>query len=82
MSTHGPVTIGEGCIVSERAMVGVTSRAENTDGGHGPCHTNLARDVVLEPTAVVEAGASIGAGGMLEVGSRIGARAVLGTVCL
>ena len=76
VSTHGPVTVGEGCIVSERGVVGAAPPEATAD----LAATTLGRDVVLEPAAVVEAGAQVGEGSMLEAGSRVGAGAVLGKV--
>ena len=76
VSTHGPVTVGEGCVVSERAIVGVAP----PEAGAEVAATVLRRDVVLEPAAVVEAGAQVGEGSVLEAGSRVGAGAVLGKV--
>ena len=74
-STHGPVTIGEGCIVSEKTSIGFLSPTEED----GPLGMILENDVVVEPAAVVE-GRTIGQGTTLEAGSKVCAGAVIGKV--
>ena len=82
-STYGPVTIDEGCIVSEKALIGLTSAAEtdsnNSNSEPPTVGVVLEPDVVVEPAAVVE-GSKIGQGSTLEAGSRVGAGAILGQV--
>lgn len=94
VSTHGPVTIGEGCIVSEKASVGLLNPpsplvttcadasanvAEQAKDGDETPGVVLEKDVVLEPAAVVEA-ERVCEGTVLEAGSKVGAGAILGKV--
>ena len=74
-STYGPVTLGEGCIISEKTTIGLLSPTEE----ERPAGTVLEKDVVVEPTVVVE-GRTIGQGTTLEAGSKVGAGAVMGKV--
>ena len=75
-STYGSVTVGERCIVHEKASIGISSTTETKDPG-----VKLAEDVVVEATAVVEA-TEVGKGTVVEVGARVGIGAVVGQVRL
>ncbi|MCJ1246170.1 hypothetical protein MMC30_003375 [Trapelia coarctata] len=77
-STYGPVTIGDGCIVWERASIGLLSEVEDEEGiiSEG---VELGKNVTVEAGAIVEA-QSIGEGTVIEVGARIGKGSVLGKV--
>lgn len=73
-SVHGPLTIGNACIVSERAHVGLQSQSQDQPEG-----VELEDSVVVEINAVVEA-AKVGLGSVIEVGAVIGKGAILGKV--
>ena len=82
-SGTAPVVVGEGCIVFEKAVVGVgwlqdgfTARGESRADG-----VVLGRNVVVETGAVVEA-AEVGEGTVVEAGARLGAGVVVGKVCI
>ncbi|KAJ4351086.1 hypothetical protein N0V95_004133 [Ascochyta clinopodiicola] len=89
-STGSVVMVGEGCVVFERARVGVaeveTGRPElsrrtsgMSAGGRGD-GVVLGRNVVVETNAVVEA-AEVGEGSVVEVGAVVGRGAVVGKYC-
>ena len=84
VTTNGAMSIGEGCIISERAIVGAMpaegSNILPTKEGEGPREVLLGSDVLLEPAAVVEVGSTVGEGSTLEAGSRVCAGAELGKV--
>ncbi|KAI4095948.1 MAG: hypothetical protein LQ344_001329 [Seirophora lacunosa] len=79
-TTHCAVTIGESCIVSEKAVVGsVSSTAEPPSQGDEIQLKQeekekeeevimLGNHVVLESKSIVEAGARVGAGTVVEIG--------------
>lgn len=73
-SSHGPITIGEGCIIGERANLGLQDK-EPDDGGKG---------VVVGSGVVIESGArvlgSIGDGSVVEVGAEVKMGSVVGKV--
>ena len=77
-STYGPVTIGEGCILWERASIGLLSEVEDEEGiiSEG---VELGKNVTVEAGAVVEA-QSIGEGTVIESGATVGKGSVLGKV--
>jgi dynactin-6 len=68
ISTNGPVTIGDGCIIWEKGVV----------GGAGP--VSLGKNVVVETCAAVEGG-TLGDGCCIEAFGKVGADAVLGRGC-
>ncbi|CAF9939902.1 MAG: hypothetical protein ALECFALPRED_008371 [Alectoria fallacina] len=74
-STYGPVGVGEGCIISERASIGLLSPPRNEREAEG---VTISRGVLIESCAVVE-GASIGAYTIIEAGAKIGKGAVVGS---
>lgn len=80
-TTHGPLTIGENCIISEKAFVGLSSahddeqQQQQQDEG-----VTLENFVVIEPKAVAEA-ARIGEGTVVDVGAKVGKGSVIGKVC-
>ncbi len=76
-SAHGLVSIGEGTIISERAIL--SSPSINTSDTP-PTSLTLGPGVVIESGATVEA-ASIGAYSVIEVGAKIGKGAVIGEHC-
>ncbi|KAI4156233.1 MAG: hypothetical protein LQ340_000427 [Diploschistes diacapsis] len=81
-SAHGPVSVGQGCIISEKAVVGLSSpnvAAPGTDAGAASAGVVLENDVVVEPAAAVE-GRRVGEGSTLEAGSKVCADAVVGKV--
>ena len=81
-SGTAPVVVGEGCVVFEKAVVGVglrdgfAARGESRADG-----VVLGRNVVVETGAVVEA-AEVGEGTVVEAGARLGAGVVVGKVCV
>jgi hypothetical protein len=76
------VVVGVGCVVFEKAVVGVglrdgfAARGESRADG-----VVLGRNVVVETGAVVEA-AEVGEGTVVEAGARLGAGVVVGKVCV
>lgn len=76
-STYGPIGVGEGCIISERASIGLLSPPQNEKEAAG---VTLSPGVLVETCAVVE-GASVGAYTIIESGAKIGKGAVVGSDC-
>lgn len=74
-SLHGPVVIGEGCIVYEKATVGIPE----LEGGQGR-GVVLDRNVVVESSAIVQA-ALVGEGTTIGTDSRVGLGSAVGQVC-
>lgn len=70
---HGNLTIGEGSIVAERAVLGVAEGAEDTD-------IVIGNGVSIESGAIVEA-KRIGDNTTIEVNAKIGKGAVIGKWC-
>ncbi|KAI8935504.1 hypothetical protein NX059_008075 [Plenodomus lindquistii] len=94
-SAFAPVVIGEGCVVYERAKVGmgpepdveakrismVSSRSSASVRESMRAEgTVLGRNVVVEANAVVEA-AEIGEGSVIEVGAVLGRGSIIGRYC-
>ncbi|KAF2136990.1 uncharacterized protein K452DRAFT_302286 [Aplosporella prunicola CBS 121167] len=75
-SVHGPVVIGEGCIIYEKAVVGIEGDGE-AESGRGVV---LDRNVVVESGAVVEA-ALVGEGAVVGVEGRVGVGSAVGRWC-
>lgn len=75
-SLHGPVVIGEGCIVYEKATVGIPE----LEGGQGR-GVVLDKNVVVESSAIVQA-ALVGEGTTIGTDSRVGLGSAVGKVCL
>lgn len=79
-TTHGPLEIGENCIISEKTLLGLSSPHED-----GKQHQEdnagvvIENNVVMEPKAVVEA-SRIGEGTVVDVGAKVGKGAVVGKV--
>ena len=73
ISTHGPVTIGERCIIAERAVLGLQSKAIVDGNG-----VVLGNGVVIESGATVEG--SLEEGSLVEVGAMVGKGSVVGKV--
>ena len=81
-SGTAPVVVGEGCIVFEKAVVGVGLRDSFAARGESRADgVVLGRNVVVETGAVVEA-AEVGEGTVVEAGARLGAGVVVGKVCV
>lgn len=79
ISAHGPVTIGDGCVVAERAVIGLASSL-GADGGKGwGGEVILGNGVIIESGAVVE-GKMLGEGTIVEVGAVVGRGSVVGKV--
>ncbi|MCJ1469657.1 hypothetical protein MMC07_008293 [Pseudocyphellaria aurata] len=86
VAVHGPVTVGEGCVVCERASVGVLDSVEGRGGGGEPTDDMGGAGVVLEKGVMVESGAvvearMVGEGSVVEVGAKVGKGAVVGKHC-
>ncbi|KAL8652553.1 MAG: hypothetical protein Q9210_002622, partial [Variospora velana] len=89
-TTNGPVTIGESCVVNEKAVIGLTTTFESTpdeqqeqqqqQGHDGDASVVLENHVVVESKALVE-GATVGEGTVVEVGAKVGKGAVVGKYC-
>lgn len=69
-SAYGTIAIGEGCIIGERAVVGLLG-----EGGKGVV---IGKGVVLEAGARVEG--NLGDGSVVEAGGIVGRGAVVGKV--
>lgn len=74
------MTIGEACIISERASIGPLSPSSQPSNEAPPTGTTLAPCVLVESGAIVEA-TSIGAYTIIESGVKVGRGAKIGTVC-
>lgn len=76
------MVVGEGCVVFEKAVVGVGLRDSFAARGESRADgVVLGRNVVVETGAVVEA-AEVGEGTVVEAGARLGAGVVVGKVCV
>lgn len=73
-SNYGPISVGDGCIISERASIGLLSSPQNEKEAKG---VRLSSGVLIETCAVVQ-GASIGAYTIIEAGAKIGKGTVVG----
>ncbi|KAF6221364.1 hypothetical protein HO133_002219 [Letharia lupina] len=73
-SNYGPISVGDGCIISERASIGLLSSPQNEKEAKG---VTLSSGVLIETCAVVQ-GASIGAYTIIEAGAKIGKGTVVG----
>jgi len=80
IATYAPVVIGEGCIVCEKASIGLLNAEsdEEQDSGIGVI---LEKNVTVEAGAVVEA-KFVGEGTTIELGAKIGKGAILGKVVI
>ncbi|KAF2431639.1 hypothetical protein EJ08DRAFT_171969 [Tothia fuscella] len=80
ISTEGPVTIGDGCVIWEKATVGMMGGDSSSDGDEGVLETKLDDNVVIESCATVGMGAVLGDGcvvegfGVVEGGATLGRR--------
>jgi len=82
VSSTGPVEIGEGCIIWERAVVGINSEASARDD-----EDPRGSFVMLESNCVVESGAQVsaklvGEGTVIEAFANVGEGCVIGKVCI
>ena len=73
-SQHGPIRVGIGCIISERASIGLSSPPKSEEEANG---VTLSEGVFIGACASVE-GASIGAYTVIEAGAKIGKGTVIG----
>lgn len=73
-SSHGPIGVGDGCIIFERASIGLLSPPRNEKEAKG---VTLSPGVLIETGAVVE-GVSIGPYTIIEAGAKIGKGTVVG----
>jgi len=73
-STHGPITVGNGCIIGERVAVGLKEASSNQAEG-----VNIENGVMIEVGATVEARV-IGEGSLVEVNAVIGRGSIIGKV--
>jgi len=74
VSSYTPVQIGAGCIINERAIVGLTDPSGDTSKA-----VILGKNVVIESAAIVAA-SEIGQGSIIGVGAKIGTGATIGSV--
>ena len=74
-SSYGPITIGDGCIIEERAVIGIQSQEER----HGGSGVVLGNRVVVQSGSEVQG--NIAEGGIVEVGAVVGAGSTIGKVC-
>ncbi|KAF2401046.1 hypothetical protein EJ06DRAFT_493694 [Trichodelitschia bisporula] len=80
MAGGGPVDIGEGCIIWEKALVGCGD-SKITEGEEEDARgVRLGPNVVIETGAVVEA-REVGEGSMIESFARVGVGARIGKYC-
>ncbi|KAH8801625.1 trimeric LpxA-like protein [Xylogone sp. PMI_703] len=75
-STHGPITVGSNCILSEKSLIGLQS-APSPDQEQGVV---IGDYVIVEFGATVEA-KKIGDGSLIEINAKVGKGAVLGKHC-
>lgn len=78
----GPVDIGDGCIINERASIGCCKPLVGEIGSDSNivASTSLAAGVLIESGATIEAG-SIGDFTIVETGAKTGRGAVVGKNC-
>jgi len=74
-STHGPITVGNGCIIGERVTIGLQKSSTNQAEG-----VNIENGVVIEVGATIEARV-IGEGSQVEVNAVIGRGSTVGKHC-
>lgn len=74
ISSYGSISVGDGCIISERASIGLLSRPQNEEEAKG---VTLSPGVHIETCAVVE-GAFIGPYTIIEAGAKIGKGTMIG----
>ena len=74
ISSHVSIDVGDGCIISERASIGLLSPPRNERESQG---VTLSPGVLIETCAVVE-GAFIGPYTIIEPGAKIGKGTVIG----
>ncbi|MCJ1443686.1 MAG: hypothetical protein MMC23_004186 [Stictis urceolatum] len=81
ISAHCPIAVRAGCVISERAHVGLQEalQGDSEDEGEG-YGIELGHNVVLEPAAIVEA-RTVGEGTVFEAGCKVGPGAVIGKFC-
>ena len=79
LSTSSPVDIGEGCIIAERACVGIAIGTANPriDQQVAERGVKFGRGVLIESGALIEA-AAIGAFTIIEAGAKVGKGAIVG----
>ena len=77
-ATHGAVSVGEGCIICERASIGLVD-AEQSGKARATGEVVLGKNITVEIAAVVEA-RSIGDHTTIEAGAKVGKAAVIGKV--
>jgi dynactin-6 len=80
MSSFAPVTIGDGCIISERATIGLQLLTESTGSTLTEKGVVLEKNVVIESGAIVQA-ALVGNGTTIGAGVNIGPGVVIGKHC-
>ncbi|KAF2675029.1 trimeric LpxA-like protein [Microthyrium microscopicum] len=82
VSAEGPVTIGEGCIVFEKATIGPLAPSTSTESATitAPPSTILGKNVTISTGVTIE-GCAIGDGCVIEPYARIGQGAKVGRYC-
>ena len=79
VSTYEPIYIGEGCIIGEKATVGILSKPTPTSPSDNTGVT-LSQNVNISLGATVEA-RFIGEGSTIEAGATVGRDTVIGKYC-
>jgi dynactin-6 len=87
VSLHAPVTIGENCILSERAVIGLPERQGDQEDSEGEEDEVQRMGVVIEDFVTIEPGVVVEArrvrrGAVVQVLSRLGRRSELGQYCM
>ncbi|KAL8695132.1 MAG: hypothetical protein Q9218_000300 [Villophora microphyllina] len=85
-TTHAPITIGQGCVISEYTQIGIQQKDNPGNENGGDRVSELLEGVVIEDHVVIEAkavieGRRIGEGTIIECGVKIGRGAVVGKYC-
>lgn len=84
-SIYGPITIGEGSIISERASIGLLTASTNSESSKDAAKpassgVDIGAGVVVESGAILEA-SEIGAFTTIEAGAIVGKGAAVGERC-
>lgn len=83
ISTYSAVDIGQGCVISEKAVVGLSDLSQDSDqeGLKLPETIRIGNNVSIETGAVVEA-AEVGENTLIDVDAKVGAGATVGKVII
>ena len=79
-STYGPIDIGTGSIIGERASIGYLSApSASLPPSFEPKTVTIGEGVIIESSAIIEA--SVGAYSMIEAGAKLSKNAEVGARC-